>query len=448
MPRHGPSNNPSENGTRADATHQARGKFLGIGGLVLVGVLGIRALIQKQDIFDEAHRDGAISLPQPTSRQEPLIVTPENYAEWAAKIKLPEVDIDFNAKPLTTAEAENHFLDPGIDRSRLQLFYNMYDMKKAEFDQKMDQSQNPIERQGIIINYLSTLIKAYCWATNTKQPQTMAFGSPEFVNWIGKINELLIPFGQCITQFYGPTSRLEVHGINKILPIHIDGKQITEVMVILKDRKSYYGDPQKSGDDTAIGGAYFDGAKFLIVDLEAGKKNIEKVALDLGFPKDKVPMNDIRESIVRHEVMHIIMTKKLGKANGIRHFAKKRGKINLGTYSLNEKSYTWADSLQIHELASIGFATMNSGEAANVVLMTSAFNREENCRLATMIASYELLNSRYTTPATKYKIDASLRGAQGNREDMMAILREIPPLEIRRIGEVMVKLAMHLSQPE
>lgn len=448
MPRHGPSNNPGENGTRADATHQARGKFLGIGGLVLVGVLGIRALVQKQDIFDETHGDGAISLPQPTSRQEPLIVTPENYAEWAAKIKLPEVDIDFNAKPLTTAEAENHFLDPGIDRSRLQLFYNMYNMKKAEFDQKMDQSQNPTERQEIIINYLSTLIKAYCWTTGTKLPQTMAFGSPEFDNWLVKINELLIPSGQCIIQFHGPTSRLGIHGINKILPIHIDGKQITEVMVILKDRKSYYVDPEKSGDDAAIGGVYFDGANFLTVDLEAGKKIIEEVASGLGYPKDKASMNVIRASIVRHEVMHIIMTKKLGKADGIKHSAIKRGTINLGTYSLNERSYAGADSLQIHELASIGFSTMNSGEAANVVLMISAFNREKNCHLATMIATYELLNSRYTTPQTKQKIEATLRGAPTNREGTMAILRGIPPLEIRRMGEVMVKLAMHLSQPE
>jgi hypothetical protein len=431
---------------------------LGLGGLALMGILGIRELIQRQDAIPGRQAEGQVSKATRTGPEispQASLPAPKRYSEWASGIHLPKVEIDLQANPLSIAEAESRFLDPGINRRQVDLFRRFFYESKSEFDWKMRGKENLVDRQELLVKFVSDLIRARCLVFGERDPRLMTFGSPEMELHMGKVNDLLIPSGQRIatrSPFAGQGLKVVISDVRKILPIVVDGKTLKEVMVVLGDRKSYFVDPKKEEDGLLVAGEYKDGERYLTIDPEAGRKIVREAAVALGYPDDDAAlakvMEENRVSMAKHEVMHILMAKEHGVVGLVERYAKRRGKVNLGAYDLAESSYRWADSLQIHELASIGLGIMDSGESAKLNLLLTTFNSEKNYNFVSVIAAYELMNSKYTTPETKKALDLALSGKPMGRREITAILREVPNEEIRRIGELMAKLAIHLTQDQ
>lgn len=456
-----PSGKPSrrEAGSRTANLTRNRLMKLGLGGLALMAILGIRELISgKNDI----HGKG----PNPdigTSQLRPSIIIPQDqptektpeYSEWASKIELPIVNVDLNAKPISEKQIGEYFQLPKTGRLQPELLYEAIDSLRSGTVNDLKKIQAPEERSIRIANFVSALIKGYCLFTGEQVPITIPSNSFQVDEWLHKVNQLFIPHGQWFTRVTGKmnTMDLTIFKIERMVPIEIsNGSFKREIpLIVFEERETLEVDPQAKFIG-GIGGEYVERGNYIVWDPKGLGGDADRMLADL---KETLPENTIKNLAhdlgiagLKHEAMHFVMVKKYGMGIDGKKTAIGKGEINMGGYSLKEPSHTWPGAFQIHELAGIGFGLANSNDAGQLVLLSATTSGIEQYHFASMIAFYEMRNSKYATPSMKKQIEDALGGKPQKKSEIAHLIRQFPSQELNRIGEAMTKLAIHLTQPK
>lgn len=407
--------------------------------------------------------------PFPTTKAPDFIPESPEYDEWAAKIELPKIDMDFDS-PLSREEIEKNFLPPDIDRQKLRQFYRRFDFMKDEILRAVGEHKNPEKRRQLMFNFVDHLFKEYAEANKQYVNQEETFSPDRFQKNLAEINYLLAAHGAFILADNDAEGRerftfFEVEEIHD-LKIEFDGRRIKFPLFFLKNQQNLTFRP-KTQHYSGMG-EYIDHGNYIIICKANGAEqmiesldNIEQECAEMGRPIEPVEPGSIFEDHLSgtysHEGAHATLEEIKAVKSGVsgksgqRMYSaiKKKGVIRMQGYSVPPEDYRKMSNRMLHELFASGVGLMNSGKAAHLQGVILGLSDIDGYQYVTYFLFREVAASPYIDDELRSMLSEQIRQKSVTNEGAyVAAVNQIPYKELHKIGESMAKLVIYLTQKD
>lgn len=186
----------------AVVNHTRRKIVVGGTAAVIAGLIGYNVLKNDDHPTPPKKQTPKITAPK-TPAVRPKIERIIEYNEWASKIALPEkvkIGDEYSDWP---SEKYKDLIEPDdveIDQERIDEFCKKFLALKQAIFQKVEMTQNPFVRMGLISKFYHELIRHYVSMTNDHSASKLIFGSPESIRLTHRMNRYLIPRGHFLWQ--------------------------------------------------------------------------------------------------------------------------------------------------------------------------------------------------------------------------------------------------------
>ena len=423
---------------------------LGTGG---VAVLAWRLGLNK--LFDD-DQDGNKEIVTSQEKKEVGMKDPE----WMKGIELPQTKLE--PKPLNWGEKEkaDYFLPKGLNPENLQRFYKEYDELKSAFLSKMSDIRDPKKRGNEISAFLPKLSVLYIKYTQKPFPPKLTYGTLEFAQAMMSINRILIPHDNLLLSGFDFEKGVSLAFFNTdeihMAEIEQGDKKMSLPVIYLSGQQNVLTDTTK--EPIGMNAFYSQDGNFLCIDIEGMKKQtiqvdneVKERAGKLGLAVKPIDRSQfIEESFnvsLSHEGAHAALEGIMGIDSMGKNAIKPKGAIDMKGYQVPEDVYSGVDNLQIHELVAIGASLANAGDSVMYYAYSSDDRESKSYHLALVILLFEIIHSPFVARELRNQLMTDLFVKKMVVVDKrLQATAQIPPNELRKIGERMAKLGIYLTR--
>jgi len=464
---------------------QPQAKLVGITRRESFGVLaGIGLMLfGKKALADPPKPANAVQTPsdkaiKPPDADSKTPAVSADYEKWAGKIDLPKIEFDENGPVWSQEQVNEYFLPKGIDRKRLEKFYEEFDNLLKDFEKvanevRLKQKTNAsLFGKAAIEMHKSTsekaekffkeLLKIYRKYINPRASLPVNYYDflKETSKVINDINNVLIAHNNYLIFF--PPSMIQRHfdinypcvgfyKMNPTKPIIVKGKSGARDVpsVPLREPNTISTDP---GYKRYVVPQYVYGKRdYIIFDrkniLDDSATSHKNFMTDCGKLRKQKPNNPTAQACgldadtfaryfylltVYHEAMHAYMHIDPGKAY---KKVKNKGTVHLGNFALKPEDYKDANIAEGGELGGIGFSLMNSGPIAKMYVWDITnfsqitISKGYAYSFAKKVLTLEVMNSPYVSDDLKKAIQNEIpkpspKQSDSKRESIWNVVAE------------------------
>ncbi len=459
-PKNRPSNRPKKVTKKPEVAvaNHTRRKIATIGGTaaVIAGLIGYNVLKNDDHPTPPEKQTPKVTAPK-TPAVRPKIERMPEYNEWASKIVLPKVEIGDEYSDWPSEKHKDFFKpdDVEIDQERIDEFYKKFLALKQDIFQKVEMTQNPFMRMGLISKFYHELVRHYVSMTNDHSASKLIFGSPESIRLTHRINRYLIPRGHFLWQ--NNTSRslanvafYEVDAF-KDLTLEYKGQSKEIPIVVLKNQQevnSYVNSPAT----VHSAASYEEVGEYITVQSNHLPENYQMQGNANNFLKSKKALTEYLNACFFHEAMHAMLHGFDGVSTWGNDAINDKGNIGMSEFILPSSGYRNKDNSNLHELGGNGYGLMNSGEGAHEMADTifQAGVSKDEYGLAFQVLITQIIQSRVIDREFS---DKMIKANMGNNHKLFYDLliqasKKHKPEELHYFGEQMAKLTIHLAQED
>ncbi|MBU1017443.1 hypothetical protein KKA33_00250 [Patescibacteria group bacterium] len=440
-PRKQPSKQPQQifvKPEEAIAGHTRRNILIGFGGAVATGgVLGLIKFLGGEKVTQK-------QVPRNVPQKRPVTPKLPEYDEWASKIELPQFHLEEQLN-WSMDKRLDYFLPQNVGLEKVKKLLDQFDDLKEKTFRSLDNAKNLPERNATIEHFFSELVSLYLTATGEAE-KTSDSAYEDLNRFLLVGNQFL--FG---TKFYGLYSVKEVlnviiqHNNKKTqIPIIFARKQHDLLPVILDAPDNL--DSSIAAHDKKANCIYIDEirlARSIKSDLELLENSYRRLGKKMRQIDKQALFRGVLNAVIAHESMHAILHS-MGIDSMGNDAIKRKGNIRLIGATLRQFEYEHYNNINLHELAAMGYGLFSSGESAilNILNTTDPPGRSSRYEMAFNIAMAGIVHSRTIDHDTHQEL---LTGKVSSNT-LISAISQMSDEELHRIGKLMAKLAIYLTQ--
>ena len=362
----------------------------------------------------------------------------ESFEKWSS-VELPKIELDPNSESWGEQKLKDYLVPEKIDEKKLNEFFK-------RFDEELIRLKSVPNQNVQIALMLVSLVDAF--------RQTIGSGRAEKGEILYEdLNKFLLLHGYNLElQMTDGKTGFIVTRVKKNRPLNIHfkgGKSTIPLFETENDKKKSVIPKDFLNITSALFHSEGDYVTFNIEDFEVTKKNLYRYYCDnLRLYSTNPPPSEedfyhaLRSSTIQHEGMHAYFKKVLGLIKNKTPY-KLLQPVNMGHYDLDLSDITITVTMEA-ELAGLGFGLMNSGPAVHIEALELITTDIESYTLAQEVLLQEIMNSKALSKSSKKLIDNP--GKVSNADLGWKMVMGLNAEELHKIGERMVKLAIHLSK--
>jgi len=441
--------------------------------LIISGALGLGGLAAWRagllDVFRDAEAKEA---PMEYESQEKLAEVERESFEALERARQAEYEKRASKIELPSASFSNTHLDlteTGIPVERLDQFVATYEALILELESVFELHDSDEPRNRACDKFLAVLTQAYHEAIGSNK-EGGTEGDREMYELLLEVNKLLIHKGHYlfinakkvsegtdIESFDVRISTFKARPAGSVKLSELGGEY--EVPIFdLSDQVDFVNKAGENNPDRSVVlGSYNEKAGAIVIhkyaietsqerDIELFKIRNARVGNVVEIQRtEKLLEDDIRMSQF-HEALHAWLVFH-GFNNGPDlKGVKNKGRIDMGTYTLEPADYMGNNNQKVHELAAVGYGILHSGEAVRLFMCDILVGAPVSYSFAVSILIQEL----YEIAPPEFQAQVIVQNSDGSQTinyDLLALVLSKAPLErLHKIGEHMAKLGIYLTQ--
>jgi hypothetical protein len=373
-------------------------------------------------------------------------------ADWMAAIRLPDVD-PFGEGVEGPLAPPPQSSDRVAEEAVRSAFLSASDALTRELSVKDDLAA----RRLAILEFLGDRFAEARHAQSAPGVSRIEMGSAAFFAELDRLNTILFPGGHYVSFSLRPDEGVEV-GVFKVEGmgrVRLEGKAVPVAWM----RSDHSWSTEKEAPPPHFNGTYLQGLGMVVLDRQGIegqiKVSLEELRARCGREGAKARefdpetlRRDLLASAAAHEAGHLWLSAKVRYEPLLSDALRRSGDIPMGRYGLPHALCAKADNAQIHELVAHGIGLAHSGEAATLVAHGLAMDTHQpNYVLARDVLWRELTYCDEIDATLRRKVLDRISGTNKIPLDPMDVLvNQAPPSALRKIGERMAKLGLHLTE--
>ncbi|MBU0727333.1 hypothetical protein KKA95_01470 [Patescibacteria group bacterium] len=386
---------------------------------------------------------------------------PPECKEWECQVDLPKIDFNEDSEPWTPEKIREYLIPETTDQEKFQRFYGVFDELKESLLSKIAETKS-FRKQKKLTNKFLTELRTALEGDDKKDVDN--------TEWpMGDFNRHLIPHGFFLD------IKWDSDNINRVYKCTLykteESKSLTAsddlhsselpVITVAKHQELLSKSNIISSDLSDFNAAYISEGHYILVDknsLDSTSETesfIEKMEeIDNAFEEHKEYDKDsetiaskLKRQFILHEGMHAIFAQNIDEESISPEVIREKGTIDMGSFELdtNKIPKEFLDFQNLTELSAIGYQLMNSEDTASLIAANHliAFGKPSSYKLAEYVLQHLVWYSPHITDDFREEYSEYKFG------EFAACFRSgliIPNEELYRIGEVMAKLGIYLTQ--